>query len=98
VTATVVATPVHVEWDTGDGSTTTCHGPGSPYDGGPAGDCSHVYRWPSLGQPGGTYPLTATVTYDVDWTATTGQAGALGTVTRASTVPVRVVEVQAVIG
>ena len=32
VTATATATPAYVTWDTGDGSTVTCNGPGTPYD------------------------------------------------------------------
>jgi hypothetical protein len=102
VTATVTATPSHVVWDTGDGASITCHGPGVPFDGArpadaQATDCTHLYRWPSTSQPGGTYAVTATTTYAVGWAATNGQSGDLGTVTRSSTVPVRVVEVQAVI-
>ena len=57
----------------------------------------HTYVLPSSGQPGGAYTLTATVTYDVAWTATSADGGELGTVTRTSEASVRVVEVQAVI-
>jgi hypothetical protein len=102
VTSTVTATPTHVVWDTGDGSSITCHGPGVPFDGSrsidaQSSDCTHLYVWPSTARPGGTYQVTATTTYAVGWVATNGQSGDLGTVTRSSTVPVRVVEVQAVI-
>lgn len=100
VTATVVAEPVSVVWDPGDGSELTCVGPGRPYRpdaGDHTGSCRHVYRWPSTSVPGGAHELRATVTYRVTWRATTGETGDLGTVTRTSAVPVRVVEVQAVI-
>ena len=46
----------------------------------------------------GVYPVTVTVTFAATWTATTGAGGPLGALTRTTTVPVRVVEVQAVIG
>jgi hypothetical protein len=102
VTSTVVATPVMVTWDMGDGSRVMCAGPGTPYDvtrsrGSQVSDCSHTYQNPSHARAGGVYEVTATVVYAVSWIATNGRDGDLGTVTRASTVPVRVVEVQAVI-
>ena len=102
VTATVTATPRRVDWDTGDGAALSCAGPGVGYDPnrGPesqSSDCTHTYIWPSSTQPGGVYSVRATVTYTVSWVATDGGGGDLGAVTRTSTVPVRVVEVQAVI-
>ena len=101
VTATVTATPVEVVWDMGDGTTTTCDA-GTPYDPTrpPAGQhsgCTHVFTRTSAGRPGGTYAVTATVTYEVTWSATTGGSGALGTLTRSTTIPVRVTEAQALI-
>ncbi len=47
--------------------------------------------------PDATFTVRATVTYAVAWTATTGQGGDLGTITRAATVDVRVREAQAAI-
>ena len=101
VNATVTATPVEVVWSTGDGTTTTCDA-GTPYDPTrpPADQRSSLH--PRLhplvgGPPGGTYAVTATVTYDVTWSASTGAAGALGTLSRSTTVPVRVTEAQALI-
>ena len=101
VTATVTAAPVEVVWDTGDGTTTTCDA-GTPYDPTrpPAGQhsgCTHVFTRTSAGRPGGSYAVTATVTYEVTWSATTGGSGALGTLTRSTTIPVRVTEAQALI-
>ncbi len=101
VTATVTATPVDVVWDTGDGTTTTCDA-GTPYDPTrpPAGQrsrCTHVFTRTSAGRPGGTYAVTATVTYEVTWSASSGGAGALGTLTRSTTIPVTVTEAQALI-
>jgi hypothetical protein len=102
VTSTVTATPRSVTWTMGDGSTQVCDGPGTPYDAARApeaqtGTCTHLYVWPSTDQPGGVYSVSAVVTFDVTWEATTGAGGELGSVTRSSTVPLRVVEVQAVI-
>lgn len=102
VTSTVRATPLDVTWELGDGTTKVCSGPGVAYD--PArppadqhSDCRHVYIWPSYAQPGGTYTVTATVRYAVEWEATTGAAGDLGVLTRASDLPVVVREVQALV-
>jgi hypothetical protein len=102
VTATVTASPQVVEWDTGDGHTLTCRGPGDRYVTSKpveqqTSTCSHAFGRPSYSQPDGVYQVTARVTYAVTWRATNGTGADLGPVTRASTVPVRVVEVQAVI-
>ena len=56
VAATATATPSYVTWNTGDGSTVTCNGPGTPYDAAlPATSqsttCSHTYTTTSAGQP-----------------------------------------------
>lgn len=102
VTSTVTATPRSTTWDMGDGTVHRCDGPGVPFDagaatvhGGPA--CTHVYTWPSASRPDGAYVVTATVTYTVEWHASNGEGGDLGTITRSTSVPVQVVEVQAVI-
>lgn len=99
VSATVTATPTRVEWDPGDTSAPiTCDGPGAAFDParpGAVSDCSHTYlrRTP----PGGAHALTATITYDVAWTATDGSSDVLDPVTRTSTVAVAVDEAQAVV-
>lgn len=101
VTATVTARPQSVAWDLGDSSELTCDGPGVPYD--PVlppeavGACTYVFDRSSAEGPGGVRMVTATVVYAVSWAATDGGSGDLGAISRASTVPVRVVEVQAVI-
>lgn len=101
VAATVTATPVQVVWSTGDGTTTTCDA-GTRYDPGrpPAGQhssCTHVFTRSSAALPGGTYAVSATVTYEVTWSASTGAGGDLGPLSRSTTVAVRVVEAQALI-
>ncbi len=101
VAATVTARPTGVRWDMGDGTHLTCD-EGTPYDPSrPPRDqhssCTHAFTHASTRQAGGTYTVTATVTYDVSWTATTGGSGELGALTRSTEVPVRVSEAQALI-
>ena len=72
VRVTATATPEEVHWDTGDGATVVCSGPGrAPDPSTPAdhGNCSHVFAWPSTVQPDGAYHATATVFWRVTWTA-----------------------------
>ncbi len=57
---TITATPTRYSWDFGDG-TVVAGGPGQP--GEQASDVSHVYE--RLGR----YPISATVTWDVDFQA-----------------------------
>jgi hypothetical protein len=99
VSATVTATPRSVAWDTGDGTTVTCHGPGRAFSPGrddAATDCRHTYtRRSTAAGPTATFHLTAAVTYDVAWSATTGDGGDLGTITRSAGADVRVLESQA---
>ncbi len=98
VTATAV--PVSVSWTTGDGSTVTCTGPGTPYT--PATpplsrspDCGHTYLQPSIGQPGDRYPVTVTARWQISW-AGAGRAGVLPDLQRTATTSFRVAEVQTV--
>ena len=105
VAVTTTAAPEQVTWDMGNGDRVTCAGPGTPYDSSkPAAEqqttCSYTYRTSSAGQPGDAFRVTATVSWNVTWTATgvaAGQpaAGNLGVVTRSSTVTVRVAEAEA---
>jgi hypothetical protein len=100
VTSTVIATPTSVTWKPGDGASVTCAGPGAAFDPGRHAstqrtDCSHTYTWPSSTRSGGSYALSATVTYEVRWHASNGAGGRLGTVTRTGTTAVVVREAQA---
>jgi hypothetical protein len=101
ISATVTARPLRVEWDMGDGTTITC-GAGTRYD--PSrppeeqqSDCTHVFTTSSVGHPDGRLAVTATVVYTIGWVASTGPGGDLGELTRSTTVPVRVMEAQALI-
>ena len=76
---TATARPTSVTWSFGDGTTLLCHGPGTPYTASdnPAASsptCGHTYSASSAGQPGGAYPVSATVTWSVTW-AGGGQTG-----------------------
>jgi hypothetical protein len=99
VSVTAVARPVQVTWSLGDGATVTCAGPGTPFPAGAAAksaspDCGHTYRSPSSQAPGGAYPVTATVRWDVSW-AGAGQAGVFPGLTTVSQAQARVIDVPA---
>jgi hypothetical protein len=103
VTATVTATPVDVTWDPGDGSPTiVCADAGTAFDPsapGRASSCTHTYLRRSTGSDGaGAFPVSATVRYDVTWTASNGDGGDLDPLTRTATVPIVVRDAQALIG
>ncbi len=95
---TARAVPVSTSWVLGDGSTLTCTGAGTPYT--PGGtptaaspDCGHTYSRPSLGEPGGRYPVTVTTRWQISW-AGAGQAGVLPELSRTAAGSLRVAEVQ----
>ena len=102
-TAELVATPLSVTYDMGDGETPlTCDGPGTPYDTSrPAAaqrsDCTYTYARSSAGRPGATYTVTATFSWGLRWSSTTGQGGTLPTLRRSSTFELRVAEAQALV-
>ncbi len=104
VSATVTATPASVTWDMGNGDQVVCSGPGTPFDFSRPEDeqytdCSYTYRHSSTSQPGGVYQVSATMTYDVSWSASGASGGgALPAVTETTTFPLRVLEIHAVEG
>lgn len=66
----------------GPAVTMTCAGAGTPppasADWNTEPTCGHTFRWRSLPERtggAGAWPLSATTTWDVTWTATTGQSG-----------------------
>lgn len=86
VTVTANARVAKVVWDMGDGTIVSC-GKGTPYEPAfaaePSPNCGHVYEAP------GTYQVTATSYWDVDW-AGAGQSGTIAfTLTRDASVWVR---------
>ena len=98
VTVTATAKVAAIRWDMGDGTTVTCHGPGTPYSAdrgkSPSPDCGHRYEHTSAGRPDDRYQGTATATWTVTWTAPAlGDCGTF-TETRQTAFSVRVGEVQ----
>jgi hypothetical protein len=99
VRVTVTATLEQVRWETGDGATEVCAGPGhAPTPNTQSGDseCSHRWSWPSTGQPGDAYEVTATAMWSVSWTAEGAPGGGdLGLIPqRSQPIPVPVAEIQ----
>jgi hypothetical protein len=102
------ATPAHVTWSTGDGSTLTCNGPGTVYNTAFPADaqstgCSHTYTQTSAGQPSpdanpndAAFPVTATVTWTVAWAGPDGSAGALPSLTTEGTSSLKVAQIESV--
>ncbi len=95
IAATVTATPTLLEVDTGDGTHLTCSGAGTAWAEGAASTCTHTYTRSSRHEGTGRYPVSATVTWAVTWTATDGDAGDLGNLTRTVDLDVLVQEAQA---
>ncbi|MFB6875864.1 hypothetical protein [Streptomyces sp. NPDC056323] len=87
-----------IRWDMGNGTTVTCHGPGTPYtaDRGksPSPDCGHRYERSAADQPGSRYKGTATATWAVTWTAPTLNDGGEFTGIRQNAFTAAVGEVQ----
>jgi hypothetical protein len=103
VTATATATPEQVQWTMGDGGSVVCAGPGSAYQPSvPAAsqttDCSYTYRRSSAGEPNSAaFPVTATVTWGVTWTAQGAPGGGvLSPLTTSSSTSLPVEQIQSV--
>ncbi|MEV5880658.1 ATP/GTP-binding protein [Streptomyces sp. NPDC052101] len=100
VMVTATAKVSKVVWDMGDGSSVTCTGPGTVYQKSfglkTSPDCSHVYTQPSDQQQGGTYPVTATSTWTVNWQVNGGGENGTLTAVRQSGVQLTIVQSQAV--
>jgi hypothetical protein len=99
LSVTAVGTPTRVTWSTGDGGSRQC-GKGTPWVAGadPASvspDCGHTYTSPSRGSAGGTYTVTATITWRVTWSGG-GTSGTEPDLTSTASVPVQVIEASAV--
>lgn len=101
----VTATPVRVTWDLTE-NTTTCASAGRAWVTGMSSDeetdCSYAFQQVSDFQPDEEYPVTATLTYQVDWTCTgncIAGSGSLGEVSGATSDPtyIRVGERQSVV-
>lgn len=94
ITVTATAHVLRVEWDTGDGATVTCTGPGTPYQDSfgatRSPTCGHTYTAP------GRYAVSATSYWQVDWTGA-GDQGSYQFSFTTTAAPVVVTEVQALV-
>ena len=81
ITVTATARVHRLTWDLGDGTTIECTSAGTPYRESfgfkESPDCGHTYTSESHGRPGGTYTVTATSDWVVEWEG----AGQTGTIT-----------------
>lgn len=97
VRVTATAEVSKVVWQMGDGTSVTCHGPGTPYQASQgmssSPTCGHVYSTTSAAR-GGKDRVTATSTWTIGWQGG-GAAGQLIEV-RQSSVQVAIGEVQVV--
>lgn len=57
------ATPVSVTWSMGEKEVVCSDGGGKD-----SKTCTYTYQRSSAGQPGGSYKITATITWNVSWT------------------------------
>ena len=108
VTATATATPAYVTWNTGDGSTLTCNGPGTAYNSAISASaqstsCSHTYTTTSASQPApsgnpnaAAFTVTATVTWMVAWSGPDGSAGSLSSLTTQASTALVVTQIESV--
>jgi hypothetical protein len=109
VTATATATPESVSYNLGDGDALTCPGPGTAYrTDQPSAEqqtsCSYAYPSTSSAQPSpdgnpndGAFRVTATVTWQVSWSAQGAPGGGgLPSLTTSSATNLRVEQVESV--
>ncbi|MFD8497748.1 hypothetical protein [Amycolatopsis sp. NPDC059657] len=104
VWAEVVAVPAAMTFTSGSGGSSSCGGPGTPYDRSyglhaASPDCDFVYTASSFGKPGDQVTASLGIRWRVSWTGSTGSAPVGGTLpdmlSRAS-VTFAVVEAQSV--
>jgi len=107
LTVSAAVQPSSVAYDMGDGSRPiTCHGPGTPRPWDPddllsnhsPSGCEYTYTTINrTGDPPSRYTITATVTWQVDWSASDGQTGSFATqMTSASPTSVHIGELHVV--
>lgn len=97
LSVTATARVTQIVWDMGDGNSVLCPTAGTPwYEGGiESPTCDHIYDQPSFDEPNGAYTITATSTWQVQWSGG-GDSGVL-TVTRSSSTTVRIGELQVLV-
>jgi hypothetical protein len=99
---TVTAIPVQLAFSWGDGISSVCKGPGTPYMAGvsdasaPSPTCGHTYQLTSAGQPNQQFPVTVALSWKVAWSSG-GQHGTLPDLVTSTTLHWTVEQVEAVI-
>lgn len=101
LTITAKAVPQKITWYAGDGTSTVCTGPGTPWTpstdpNSASPDCGHTYAQTSAKSPGGTFTLRAVATWDISWSGG-GYSGAEPAITTTTTATVIVRELRAVV-
>jgi hypothetical protein len=101
IAITATATPNTVTWDAGDGTATSCNGPGTPWTAAdppsaPSPTCGHVYTSTSRTAPGGKFIVRASIGWTITW-AGGGMTGTEPPVTTTAAADVSVTELRAVI-
>lgn len=97
----VTATPRKVVWKMGAGEPVPCTA-GKPWNRAlreeeQSSDCTYTYRRSSADQPELMYRASATMYYDVTWSATNGESGSLGPASTTTDFRMRVAEGQALV-
>ncbi|MFK4120057.1 ATP-binding protein [Streptomyces longwoodensis] len=97
LSVTATAHVKSISWAMGDGTSVTCAKPGTPYEKSygkrESPDCGHTY---TKVPDGGSYNITATSIWVIDWTATNGETGTLPNETRTAGTAINIGELQVV--
>jgi hypothetical protein len=99
---TATATPDRLSFSWGDGTSSTCQGPGTPYVAGSSDasasspTCGHTYRITSASAPDQQFPVTATLSWKITWNGG-GQTGTFPDLATATTVHWTVEQVESVL-
>jgi len=101
LTATITAEPVRAAWNMDEG-TVTCASAGATYEPSIAPDaqstdCSFTYQHSSGIRTDGNFHASGTLVWHMRWSATNGQGGDLGEISRTSAFTMRVEESQALV-
>ena len=94
---TVTATPTSVAWHMGEGTLVECEGPGTPYD--PITHAPDAVS-PDCGQTFstiGTVQVSAQISWETQWTSSSGEGGSLPSLTTETSTSVRVIESSGVV-
>lgn len=101
ISITARAVPTSVTWYAGDGSSTVCDGPGTPWTAAQppsvaSPTCGHTYTSTSRTSPGGRFRLRVVITWRISW-AGAGMTGTEPPAATVATATAQVVELRAVI-